>query len=276
MESYRQLADTLRELITNGTYQPGKPLPSELQLAEQYDLNRTTVRAAMKVLRGEGLVDIGPGRPTIVREPLPRIRRDASRYQWEKDQVAHGGLPDDSHLARDMGLDRTKLQLFANEMAPADASVAEALDIEQGTMVRHYCWLLMAGGLPGRIAHHWYPVSLDERVRRNHPMYATRPTDPAIIWPGGTMYQLAQIGIEPGRVDDLITARMPLADEVALLNLRDGVPLLIVRKTTYDTDDKPHEVVDVLMPADRTELTYSVPLQPWMGGAPTKGDSDAE
>lgn len=277
MESYRQVADDLRTAIKNGTYAPGDALPSENHLAQQYGLNRTTIRNAYGVLRGEGLVDVGPGRPTTVRQPQPRIRRDASeRYQWEKDQVAHGGLPNDSHLSRDMGLavEGTTLELFADELVPADRDIAAALGIEAGGQVRHYGWLLRAGGDPGRIAHHWYPAELDEMIRSSHPMYAIRPHDPTIIWPGGTFYQLATHGMEAARVDDLVTARMPLADEVAMLGLRQGVPLVVVRKITVDTEDVVREVVDVLMPADRTELAYSISLKPWVGGAQGAGDSD--
>lgn len=278
MESYRRVADDLRTAIKNGTYPPGQPLPGELYLAEKYGLNRTTIRNAMRLLRGEGLIDVGPGRPTTVREPVRRIRRNATeRYQWEKDRVADGGLPSDSHLSRDVGLSagETTVELFSNETCEADHGIAEALGVEPGTPVRHYGWLLLAGGLPGRLAHHWYRVELDEKVRERHPMYKIRPDDPTTMWRGGTMYQLAQLGIEAARVDDLVTARMPLADEVAMLGLREGVPLIVVRKTTYDTDGEAREVVDVLMPADRTELAYSISLKPWVGG-PGTADSDGE
>jgi len=87
---------------------------------------------------------------------------------------------------------------------------------------------------------------------------------------------LALLGVEVGRVDDVVTARMPLPEEVELLQLPEGVPLLAIRKTTYDTGCVVREVVDVLMPADRAEAFYSIDLPLWLSGPPHPGDSDSE
>lgn len=266
--AYRQLADDLKNDIANGVYRPGDALPSENDLVARTNLSRTTVRNAMKLLKAAGLIDAGPGRPTTVRLPQPRIRRDGStRYLWEKDQVARGGLPNDSHLAREVGLpvDGTELTLLTDELIDADHDLAAAFGVNLSEPLHHYVWLLSTGGTPGRIAHHYYLEELDEAVREHHPGNALHPDSP-VIWPGGTMYQLAQQGVEVGRVDDLITARAALPDEIDLLKLPEGVPLLMVRKTTFDTAGLVHEVVDVLMPADRTELLYSITLPLWIGG----------
>jgi GntR family transcriptional regulator len=65
---YVQLADILRSKINNGDYPPGKLIPSETHLQQEYDLARDTVRAALDVLREEGLVVTYPGRGTAVVE----------------------------------------------------------------------------------------------------------------------------------------------------------------------------------------------------------------
>jgi DNA-binding GntR family transcriptional regulator len=64
---YRQLADLLRTAITGGTYGPGDRLPSEPALQQEHGLARDTVRAAIAVLRDEGLVVTLPGRGTFVK-----------------------------------------------------------------------------------------------------------------------------------------------------------------------------------------------------------------
>lgn len=68
---FRQLADLLRERIKSGELSPGDPLPSELRLAQEYDLSRTTVRQAIGQLRTEGLVTVDRPRGTFVRVPEP-------------------------------------------------------------------------------------------------------------------------------------------------------------------------------------------------------------
>lgn len=66
---FRQLADILRSRIESGELAPGDPLPSELRLAEDYGISRTTVRQAVAQLRTEGLVRVDRPRGTFVRVP---------------------------------------------------------------------------------------------------------------------------------------------------------------------------------------------------------------
>ncbi|MEU1889446.1 winged helix-turn-helix domain-containing protein [Micromonospora rifamycinica] len=68
---FRQLADLLRDRITSGAPAPGASLPSELRLAQEYGLSRTSVRQAVALLRSEGLVIVEPPRGTFVRAIEP-------------------------------------------------------------------------------------------------------------------------------------------------------------------------------------------------------------
>lgn len=64
---YLQLAAILRERIRSGDLGPADRLPSEPRLRQEHGIARDTVRAAIKVLRDEGLVVTLPGRGTYVR-----------------------------------------------------------------------------------------------------------------------------------------------------------------------------------------------------------------
>ncbi|MFE9694457.1 GntR family transcriptional regulator [Micromonospora sp. NPDC005806] len=68
---FRQLADLLRDRITSGDLAPGASLPSELRLAQEYGMSRTSVRQAISLLRSEGLVIVQPPRGTFVRSMEP-------------------------------------------------------------------------------------------------------------------------------------------------------------------------------------------------------------
>ncbi len=48
---------------------PGGSLPSEAAIAARFQVSRLTVREAVKMLAGRGLLDVGRGRRAIVREP---------------------------------------------------------------------------------------------------------------------------------------------------------------------------------------------------------------
>lgn len=65
---YRQLADILRRQIETGAVQPGDLLASEPRLGQQYDIGTLTVRHAVRVLRGEGLIETVQGVGNRVRE----------------------------------------------------------------------------------------------------------------------------------------------------------------------------------------------------------------
>src|SRR5215475_6046040 len=58
----------LTDLIL-GELSPGAQLPSEAELAATYEVSRLTVREAVRVLSGRGLLDLSRGRRAIVREP---------------------------------------------------------------------------------------------------------------------------------------------------------------------------------------------------------------
>lgn len=68
---YIQLASYFRAQIESGALPPDSRLPSEIQLAEDHDISRGTVRHAMNILVTEGLVERVPGKGTFVRSGIP-------------------------------------------------------------------------------------------------------------------------------------------------------------------------------------------------------------
>jgi DNA-binding FadR family transcriptional regulator len=52
-----------------GQLSPGSSLPSEAELATRFEVSRLTVREAVKMLAGRGLLDLARGRRAVVREP---------------------------------------------------------------------------------------------------------------------------------------------------------------------------------------------------------------
>ena len=58
---YRHIADTLREAIFSGEYRPGDRLPTERDLAQQFNVSRSCVREALLALEILDLVHIRVG-----------------------------------------------------------------------------------------------------------------------------------------------------------------------------------------------------------------------
>jgi DNA-binding FadR family transcriptional regulator len=58
---HEDVAAQLRDAILDGRFAPGEKLPPERELAERFQVNRTSVREAIKVLEGLGLVSVRQG-----------------------------------------------------------------------------------------------------------------------------------------------------------------------------------------------------------------------
>jgi GntR family transcriptional repressor for pyruvate dehydrogenase complex len=85
---HQDVAEQLRDAILDGLYAPGDKLPPERELAEEFQVNRTSVREAIKVLEGLGLVAVRQGDGATV---LPLI--DAS-LDVLPPMIFHGGRVD--------------------------------------------------------------------------------------------------------------------------------------------------------------------------------------
>jgi GntR family transcriptional repressor for pyruvate dehydrogenase complex len=63
---FEQIAEQIEQRILSGELHQGDRLPTERELAEQFQASRTAVREAMKILAQRGLIEMRPGRGTIV------------------------------------------------------------------------------------------------------------------------------------------------------------------------------------------------------------------
>jgi GntR family transcriptional regulator len=63
---YIEIADLLRQRIVRRTWTPGQRVPTVEELAAEFGVARVTVRQAMGILAGEGLIERHRGRGTFV------------------------------------------------------------------------------------------------------------------------------------------------------------------------------------------------------------------
>ena len=78
--AYELVVEQLRKAIFLGRFVPGEKLPSERDLASQMLVSRTTVREAIRVLEGEGLVSVKRG-ATGGLTVLPQDRLSSSEIE---------------------------------------------------------------------------------------------------------------------------------------------------------------------------------------------------
>ena len=82
-------AERIGRRIVTGGLSPGTVLPNLDKLATEYSISRLSMREAMKLLAGKGLVSSTPRRGTVVRPRSAWSRLDADVLVWQL-----GGLPD--------------------------------------------------------------------------------------------------------------------------------------------------------------------------------------
>ena len=76
---YRQLAALLRARIESGELPPGRAIPAEHRLRDEYGVGRDTVRRALQVLRDEHLVVTVWAKGTFPTDPADRAQNDETR-----------------------------------------------------------------------------------------------------------------------------------------------------------------------------------------------------
>jgi GntR family transcriptional regulator len=74
------------------------------------------------------------------------------------------------------------------------------------------------------------------------------------------MAQLATLGVSVTRIEESVRARMPTPDERRTLQIAQGVPVLTVTRRMFDGERPVEAAVDIVMPADRFVLDYTIDL----------------
>ncbi|HEY8371168.1 MAG TPA: GntR family transcriptional regulator [Pseudonocardiaceae bacterium] len=245
---YRELAGVLREAIQRGDYPPESTLPKQAELAHQYGVNVHTVRKAVGLLEAEGLVTPVRRRGTVVRSRPPMKRLGVERYarsKWKFGLVAFAADREASGRPWKV-TDQTQTVRVVN----ADAEVAEALGIEPGTAVYERARLVKDGETPTHTLTSYYRIEDVEGT----PLVDPRP-GPA--GPGGGFAVLTLQGLEPDHITETIHARMPTPEEIELLQLPAGEPVMVLQRRTFTKDSRPVEFARGIHAASRFSWTYS-------------------
>jgi GntR family transcriptional regulator len=241
---YRQIADQLRTAITQGEFPPGAKLPSERVLMDRYQTSRVTVRQAIAVLGAEGLIDVEHGRGVFVRSRPPLRRLGRERLGRREREAGKGAFLSDAMAA---GREASAEVEVARGVAPPE--VAERLHLSQGDQVLIRRRRMLADGQPVQLATSYLPLQLVEGTQ----------IEQADTGTGGTYARLEELGHRLGRFQEDLSARMPLPDEARALRLGAGVPVIRVVRTAFDEQGAPVEVNEMVLAADRYELTYMLP-----------------
>lgn len=217
---YLTLADTLRERLANCS--AGEYLPSEAVLANQFQVNRHTLRRAMDELIAEGRVLRRKGRGTCVL-PSPIV------YPLDA-QSAH------SATLEGLGLRSTALLLDKRVRSAKSDEIAD-LRLGPHERVVEFDTLRLVDDRPISLISHCFAERHGALMRS---------------YQGGSVRgHLARQGVVLRRVSTLIGARAPSQNVAFQLMMPRHTPLLTIRTLSADPDGRPFEVSRSLSRADR-------------------------
>src|SRR5215470_4224293 len=149
---YRSIADDLRDKIESGELGRGTQLPTELELRDQYNASRNTIRDAVKLLITRGLVETRPGQGTFVVGKL-----DPYITILDLDTgFGEGGLV----YAPDRPTEPTTPRVSDPriEIHQAAGTLADELQLEDGAAVISRHQQRFIGDAPWSLQTTWYPM----------------------------------------------------------------------------------------------------------------------
>ncbi|GHA22704.1 putative HTH-type transcriptional regulator [Streptomyces tauricus] len=222
---WRELADKLAEGIASGKYAPGEQLPQIRELVAKGEGSKSTVHAAYKALEAEGLVTSSRGHGTVVRQRVPLKRLGIARYDKAKwrdgDEVAF--IADRVASGRSY---RRNEQTQTVSLVEAPPAVAAAHGLSEGAQVYARARLVKEGNQPTHTLTSYYRPEHVEGTR------IVDPT-PGPAGRGGGFRVLYDAGYEIDHMKEAIFARAATSDEVKLLQLPAGEPVVELHRTTY-------------------------------------------
>ncbi|WP_020665166.1 GntR family transcriptional regulator [Amycolatopsis benzoatilytica] len=263
---HHQIADSLRARIESEDLKAGDPLPSVSELTQLWACSPGVARSALDVLRGEGRITGGRGKPATVRVPPRRVRLTIDWTQEQKDLVLRPTEERKVRGAIEMTAGIPIEQLDSSHrysQVPASEDLAAEFQIEPGATLVRRAYEMTDKATGHRVT--WSVSHIPLTLIEGNPDLLDEDKEP---WPGGHQHQLYTVGIELGRFERSVIAIQPTTADRQVWGMEPGVPLLQVRSRSIDIDDRVVEISDATYPADRTEIHFTEHLTRWPANYP--------
>lgn len=232
---YQQVKQYLEQLISTGDLSPGDQLPSERELEEKFGVSRITVRRALQEMVNEEKISRIPGKGSFLLEP--KIEPLTALTSFSENMRARGRAP--SYRGSTTGV-----------IVPP-SQVATALNLLDGEEVFHLFRLMFADQVPMAIQNAYLP----ERIYSRDPTLFAPDVLNAL-----SLYKILEVelGIQLFRAEEQVDASLANREEAELLKVQVGSPVIVVKRTTFDVNERAVEFVKLVFPAER--YRYKVEL----------------
>lgn len=253
-----EIAENLRKKILDGTLAPGTKIASERELSDELEASRMTVRHALEIIEGEGLVTRYPGRGTFVSGDQERILVTKGREVQKKlaDQSITGGeLRMSGSFLKDMERVGRKPQVKFLEqpsLVAADTKIAQHLQIPIGTFVLKRYRLQLADNTPYRIIESYYPSDLFGELLtidiKDKPLFA---------------WLQERHKLKAAHAQETLIGRLATQNERQHLRISLGAPIIEIERTVQANTQRTIEWARIIAVASRYTFTYEYDISEW-------------
>ncbi len=233
---YQQLADIIRNSIVNGELKYGDKIPTEVELSEQYNVSRITVRAAISELVERGLLVKKQGKGTFVNRP--KVQRKIEYLSSFTAACEASGL-------------QVTNEIIKREVVEPELEDKKDLELDDDDKLLYIQRLRYAGGEPLMLENNYFSFkkfnflftedlsgSLYELLRKK---YDINPSDSL------------NSGIDRTTIE-IIKA---VDEEAALLRVQNGEPLFYIKTVIYDDKNRPIHIGKQYVIGERYKFVIS-------------------
>ena len=244
----------------SGALDPEKAMPTESQLMITHKASRNTVRQAIDLLTGWGLVETRPGSGTFIRkQDEPLVTTLSGEWQPESDSGLGGGEGTAAFNEVEARGLKGKFSRPRVEIQLATKSVADRLRIASGSNVISRHQQRFVGDRPWSLQTSYYPMKLLDQGAQ----LLIQADD---IKEGTVKYLAEKLGLRQKGYRDRIASRRANAEELRFFGLREdaSVPVFVLLRTAYgvfdgeSTDPFPFRFTESVFPSDRNQFVINV------------------
>ncbi len=225
---WKQIERQLLRDIAQGLFKPGEKLPTEMELAARFHVNRHTVRNAIKALTDSNVTRVEQGRGTFVQEVILDYPL-GSRTRFSQIVSSRHRMPDKS--------------LIKASVEKASKTIARNLQIRPATPVIRLESLSIADGIPLAHSISYLP---EERFQGIEKIFAEKKS----LTESLKAYEVRDYTRKFTR----IIAQMPSAKLAGLLKQAKNKPILQTESVDVDVVSKPIEYGITSFSSERTQL----------------------
>jgi GntR family transcriptional regulator len=250
---YQQIADDLRRQIESGTLTPGDKLPAEIELRDQYNASRNTIRDAIKRLTSLGLVEARPAAGTYVTRKIDPfitvLTQDPDTGYGGGEGAVYLSEVSREHRRPEHGPVRVEVRL-----APAEIALRLRITPGDQVVLRHQPRFI--DSIPWSLQTSFYPMEFVTSGK------ATRLLMAEDILEGTVRYLEDAMGVRQTSYRDWITARAPDDNEQRFFGITHDSTVFEIFRSAFDHHGNAMRVTVTVFPADRNQFIVNVSNPP--------------